>query len=218
MQSMKGDSAVVIAGARVPCAVPVVLWGDSGLLFKSATARRKQTRVIFIHWTGSENAPKDVHRNMTARKTSVHFILPPDGVIYQTADADRQCAHVKTANAFSVGIEVVCRGDDREVPHKGVVRSEVTENVHGRPVRYACFTGAQSLSLLVLCTLLCDTYHLPVQVPIDRRGELITSVLSTVEQARFRGIAGHYHYFAGKADPGPKNLRIFTRGGGDAIA
>jgi hypothetical protein len=206
------DSSIIIGGARVSCALQVVLWGESGCLFKSAQMRRKQTRLVTLHWTGSENAPKDVHANMTSRGVSVHFVVDPQGVVWQMADADRFCAHAPGVNDRSIGIEIISRGSELELPHKGVVRTEVTEQIHGREVRYADFTSEQKLSAVVLVTALATTYHLPLQCPMDKRGEVISSVLSTPELARFKGVVGHLHSSRNRADPGLKLLRMFNQG------
>jgi hypothetical protein len=211
-------SYVLVGGAQVACAVPVIPWDESGLLFSAARVRRRRTAAVVVHWTGSENEAPQVHRNMTKRRCSCHFIVDARGVVWQTADADRQCAHVQHFNVRTIGIEVVCRGDDFDVPHKGVLRAEVEDLVHGRRVRYARFTILQATALRVLVTLLCDVYRLPVQVPVDRTGALLARTLSKIEADTFRGVAAHYHFNDEKNDCGPANLRLFLRGDDDATA
>lgn len=208
-------NAFYAGGRLVRLAAPVLTWQQTGLLFTRASKPRPRTDLIVVHWTGSENRPEDVHHNMTRRGVSVHFVLEPRGVVYQMCDADRIAAHAEGVNARAVGIEVVCRGDDEEVPEKGVVRAMYTERIHGRPCVYAGFTSAQELSLVVLVTALCTVFDVPVRVPVGPDGDVLPRVLSKAELAGFRGVVGHLHLSAMKRDPGIRALQIF---GGRRVA
>lgn len=206
----RADSAIIIGGARVFCAAPVVLWGESGLVF-DGRPRRRQTKQIVLHWTGGEGDAAQVYRTLREAGASVPLFVDAAGVVWQFMDIDRQGVHCPGWNASGVGIEIQNRGTriaDVKL-RSGVVRSEVEEIVHGRLTKYSDYTPAQVVSVVTLVRALCDHYRLPVQVPVDRRGQVITGVLSTLEAARFRGVCGHYQTpGATKADPGPRLLRL----------
>lgn len=203
------DDSIVVAGVRIACSAPVVLWGESNLEFRGRS-RRKVTKTVVLHWTGGEGDAQRVHRTLTAAGTSVPFFVDAHGVIWQFCDADRRTVHCPGWNATGIGIEIQNRGTALNVRlPKGVVRSEVEEVVHGRLTKYSDFTPAQVVSVVTLVRALCAHYHLPVQVPVDRKGQVITGVLSTLEAARFTGVCGHYQTpGATKADPGPRLLRL----------
>lgn len=207
--SPRADNAIIIGGARVFCAAPVVLWGESGLVI-DGRPRRKKTAQIVLHWTGGEGGAEQVHRTLREAGAAVPLFIDAQGVVWQFMDIDRQGVHCPGWNTSGVGIEIANRGTALHVRlPKGVVRSEVEEVVHGRPTKYSDFTPAQVVSVVTVVRALCDHYRLPVQVPVDRRGEVITGVLSTLEAARFTGVCGHYQTpGATKADPGPRLLRL----------
>ncbi len=203
------DAAIIIGGARVVCAAPVVLWQESGLAIEQRP-RRRSTKQIVLHWTAGEGDAQRVHRVLRESGNSVPFFVDAAGVIWQFMDADRQGVHCPGWNATGIGIELQNSGSalDVRLP-KGVVRAEVEETIHGRRVRYSDYTPAQVVSVVTLVRALCAHYRLPVQVPVDRRGQVITGVLSTLEAARFTGVCGHYQTpGATKSDPGPRILRL----------
>jgi N-acetylmuramoyl-L-alanine amidase len=204
----RADSAIIVNGARIPCAAPVVLWGESKLSFQ-ARPKRKETRVVVCHWTGGEGGASQLFSVLASRKVSVQFFVDAHGLIWQFCDADRECVHCPGWNASGIGIEIQNRGSELgkvNLP-RGIERSEVREQIHGRLVTYSDYTPQQYVSVVTLVRALCDAYHLPVQVPLDRAGKVITGALSKPEMARFKGVGGHYH--AGvKDDPGPKLLRL----------
>lgn len=214
-QSRAGD-AIIIGGARVYCAAPVVLWQESGLAF-TGRPRRKQTRVVTLHWTAGEGDAKQVHRTLTEAGSSVPFFVDAAGLIWQFCDADRRTVHCPGWNSTGVGIEIQNRGTALTVPlPKGVTRALVHEDIHGREVVYSDFTAPQIVSVMTLVRAVCGHYHLPVQVPVDRRGQVITGVLSTLEAARFTGVCGHYQApGTTKNDPGPRILRLIHDQEGD---
>lgn len=195
------------SGARIPCGVPVILWGESKLSFQGRP-RRKSTRVVTLHWTGGEGGAQQVHRTMTSRKVSVPFFVDAHGVVWQFCDADRETVHCPGFNKTGIGIEIQNRGSALHVKlPKGLTRATVREQVGGRMLEYSDFTPQQIVSVVTLVRALCGAFNLPVQVPVDARGRVITSALSTVEVARFSGVVGHLHA-GGKDDPGGKLLKL----------
>jgi N-acetyl-anhydromuramyl-L-alanine amidase AmpD len=206
-------SAIVVRGQPVAVEAPVRTWHESGMQFP-ATRWRDTTTAIVCHWTGAENPPSALYRNMHKSKLSVHFVLDAEGLIWQMMDAGRFGAHCQAhgANAYSVGIELINRGSAITLPDKGVVRPILRERIHGALVRYAGFTMAQVMSCLALCESLCRAYELPMQVP-QRGGDVLPTAMTLAEARRFRGCGGHMHFERKKADPGLELLRaIHARG------
>lgn len=205
--------AIIVGGQLVDCDARVVDWTESGLHFELGR-RRHRTSFVVNHWTGSENEPGAVFVNMTKRRLSVHFIVAPDGTVYQCCDTDMRAAHAVEANgnALGVGIEFICRGHDTKVPTKGIVRPQYVDTVHKRRIVYAGMTPAQVESAIALNRALCVAYDLPTNVPVDARtGGVFGTVLPPQYLARFRGILGHLHLDADKVDPALNLLRALDR-------
>lgn len=202
-----GESAIVVSGRVVPVAASVRTWHETGLLFDRPGPRHEATRLVVVHWTGSENAPAAVHRNMSADGKSVHFVIDADGLIWQMCDANALCAHASGVNVRSVGIEMISRGDDRKVPTRGVERPVLKEQIHGRPVAYAGFTPAQQLACVALVSALCTHYQLPMRVPMDA-AQVRGHALDPNELRTFRGVIGHLHAKQRKNDPGLRMLQL----------
>lgn len=211
-------SDILVSGKTVPIDAPVIGIEDSGLSFPRI-AYRKETRYLAFHWTASENRPEQIVRNMISRKTSVHFIVEPGGIIYQTADASVRCSHIaavvdnevrpaKVGSDFAVGVEMVNRGHALSLPSHGIRRVMIEEEVHGTRVKYGRFTAAQVSSAIALSVAICRAYQLPMVLPIDTKtGKVFASKLPDAFKRRFRGIAGHYHFDLGKIDPCPDLLQ-----------
>lgn len=205
---------------RVPVSANVLTYHETGLLFAQSTLTRRRTSQVCVHWTGSENAPSDVYRNMKNAKDkrgkpapkSVHFVVDQSGTIYQMADANAFLAHATGINERAVGIEVVCPGDDLDVPHKGIVRDTVSELVHGKPCLYRAFLPAQTSAVLALIESLCMAYELPMTVPM-RGDDVCAGVLTARELLLYRGVLGHYHTKATKRDPGVRIMRMIAARG-----
>jgi hypothetical protein len=197
---MTVEGAILVRGQPIACEAPVRTWHETGLKFP-ATKRRAETRVCLAHWTGAENPPDRVHANMMARRLSVHFVIDAAGVVWQMLDADVFGAHCQGANAYSVGMEIINRGNGLTLPDRGVVRPILRERIHGVWTRYAGFTKAQVASCLALCESLCRAYGLPMAVP-TRAGEVLATTMTAAEAKRFRGCAGHMHFERGKVDCG----------------
>lgn len=200
------EQAIVVGGRPVLTAVPVKTWVESGLSFKGRP--RKHTRHIFLHWTGGEGGGNQLHQVLSAKRQSVHFLVDALANVWQFCDANLECAHARGFNEESVGIEITSRGDDAHVKDKLVVRRDVADVVHGRPIRYGDFTDGQKEAVLALVETLCRAYHLPMAVPLDASGEVVTGVLAPAYLARWHGVLGHYQTRLDKRDPAPGLLRL----------
>lgn len=203
---------------------------DHGMKFRGRF--RTSTWQITNHTTGAENSPHQMFANMQGHRDeetgapeplSVHFAVDPEGRIYQFADTELRCSHVGTlANAWTVGIEFICRFTNLNAPRKGTVRTRATDFIHGHAVVYDALTDKQLSIGVKLNEALCELYDLPMQAPLAPSGDVWATVLEGPQLTRYRGCTGHLHYRRAKSDPGLRLLRaIQERGqerGGHLIA
>jgi hypothetical protein len=205
-------------GAQVPVPFDVVSYAESGLEFVGRP--RVATKYCVAHWTGAENAPSAMYFNMLNRTIngkraplSIHLCVDQLGAIYQMADLETRCVHAGDANAFSVGIEFIGRGNATHLPAKGIRRERVTETIQGVRVKYDELLPAQITSGVALLEALCDLYELPLRVPENVDHSVRAKALSADELGVFRGVIGHLHVQEGKTDPGLGLLRAVQRRG-----
>lgn len=199
-----GEQGFVAGGKRIPVDCEVRTWLETGLQFRGRPAR-KLSELVVLHWTGAENPPSAVHRNMVEVGYAVHFVIDQFGIAWQMLDTDRLGAHAKGVNERAIGIEIICRGDDKKVPTRGVERLERTEVIQGREVTYAAFTPEQEATAVTLVTALCAHYRLPLLLPP------CDGVLSRSGLRGFRGVCGHLHVRRTKHDPGLYLLRLVAQ-------
>ncbi len=217
-------SVIIVSGKEVACGAPVVLWSESGLRF-DALGKRSSTSAVIIHHTGGSNLAPGVMSTLKTRRDkatgkllnlSVHFVVEPNGVVYQFCDADRRCAHAGGAddtnqdgvrvsgNSTTIGIEVV-NPATRNAPTRGIARPLADDRIHGHRHVMTGFTSAQTASVIALCESICLAYGLPRVVPMDG-DDVLATVMPENEFKSFRGICGHLHLTSRKVDPG---LAIF---------
>lgn len=195
--------AIVVDGHLVYTLATVRTWHETGLLFDKLRPR-KETGLITLHWTASENPPVQVHRNMQAEGLSVHFVIDQFGIIWQMCDADRLCAHAEGVNVRAVGIEMINRGTARDVPTRGVERPVRKERIFNQPVTYTGFTIEQQVACISLVRTLCTAYQLPMRVPLEGNRVRATR-MTKAELMAYRGVIGHLHAMPPdrhKVDPG----------------
>ena len=212
---MKHGGAIIVRGQEVPIGTTVHTWATSGLFFM-CRARSEPTRAIMNHWTGSENAPRDVFQHMRDARDelgrpspkSVHFFIDQLGEIWQCADTDARCAHAKAmgANAWSIGIEHICRGHNFKASQRGYIRPRVTDIVHGVKLTYDELTPAQVYASCMLNHALCKAYDLPMRVP-EKDGDVLSTTMPPKYAATFRGVLGHYMVERLKVDPAVRLMR-----------
>lgn len=195
-------TAILVDGREVDCGAEVR--ADKHLSFK-ALGRRTETRAIVCHFTGGSGLAEQVHRTLVGKGYSIHFVVEPSGLVWQMADTQLRCAHAGAANGWSIGIEVVNHATPKllqKEPHRDVV----TEHIHGRDIKGAAFTEAQTTATKQLVESLCRAYGLPVAVPMDG-DDVLATVMDKAELAEWRGVLGHLHLKETKRDPGLRILR-----------
>lgn len=231
-------SAFIAGGEPVYCDAKIIPWDEHGCWF-AALRKRTVTRLVVAHWTGGQNKAAKVYETLKTRRDpktgrlldlSVHFVVNPDGSVWQMADADMRCAHAgsvddsdhdghqESGNAESVGIEIVNPASPTLVP--GDYHREVMlETIHGHDFTYTGFTIEQTKAALQLIDALCKHYSLPMRVPMDGVG-VLAGVMSEPAFRAFTGVCGHFHLTERKRDPGLAFMRAVralpTRGFGAA--
>jgi N-acetylmuramoyl-L-alanine amidase len=194
--------AIIVRGRPIAVRAIVHGWEKTGLHF-TALARTSKTRVIMNHWTGAENPAVQLFENLRRSRLSVHFAVDVTGEVWQFMDTEAYGAHCRAygANAYSVGIEYICRGNNLGAPTRGIIRQRKIDTLHGARVTFDDLSQAQIFAGVALNEALCGAYGLPMRVPELPTGEVLGDVLSAREAAQFTGCAGHLEWEAKKVDP-----------------
>jgi N-acetyl-anhydromuramyl-L-alanine amidase AmpD len=198
---------IVVRGKSVPVRAVVHGFDKTGMHF-TALARTSKCRVVINHWTGAENPPAKLFENMRRSRLSVHFACDVTGELWQFMDAEAYGAHCRGygANAYSVGIEFICRGSNFGAPNNGIIRKRRFDVLHGTRVAYDDLTLSQIFAGVALNEALCGAYGLPMRVP-EQGADVYTGVLSARQAAIYEGCAGHLNFEPKKHDPGATLLR-----------
>lgn len=203
--------SIIVRRQPVALGRDVRTWHETGLVFR-ARPMRTATRAVVLHWTGGENGGTGVFETLCDRGLSVHFLVDHAGMVWQYCDANACAAHCGGANAWSIGIEVANRAVPK--PHARWPREEYVERVHGRDRPTTRFYPAQVDAALELTTVLCRAFGIPLDVPRDAGGKLVTTALSPATLSNYRGVLGHYHVTTRKDDPGTEIMRAVAAHGG----
>lgn len=195
---------IIFCGGRpIECEAEVRTWRTQLKLNFPRLKMRTETRAVCIHHTGGEGDAAQVHRTLVERGLSVQFCVDQLGVVTQYADAETRCSHAKSANGWSIGIEVCSAAGPTPGKHG---RALVRESVHGVEATRATFLPAQVKAVLALTEALCAAYELPMVVPM-RGKDVLSTVMEPDEMASFRGVCGHLQLDRAKVDPGLMILR-----------
>ncbi len=212
-----GDARIVEPG------LVVKTWHETGLtwpLGKSRVVPRTVApHLVVLHATDGEGSAKSVHRVLTSRGYSVHFVVEADGTIVQFVDAStRACAHTGGLNAQSVGIEVVCRmagaGNpglrgprprDEHIYQVAMMQDGVKRWVRSR--RGSCWGlyDEQLEALQRLVPALCRQMRVPAVLADER------DYVQPAERIVLRGVLGHAQVTLGHSDPPLAALDLFRR-------
>ncbi len=161
--------------------------------------RTQPIRGVVVHYTGGEGSAQQVYNVLKSRGLSVHYHIDQKGRVTQYAPYDVVCLHAGPANHWSVGIEVSCVGHGVQNPRWP--RTRYPDEIHGKKVRQARFYPEQQAALNELVTYLCDELELPREVAPG------STLLSSWDLSRFRGVLGHFHLSRNKLDPGSEPLQ-----------
>lgn len=199
--------ALIWNGAPLPCEAHVLDWRSSGLEYTAKTPgcgkRKKAPALFLVHYTGAENPPPVVFKNLLKQRLSVEFSMDYHGQIWQFCDpAKVYCAHAKGANTFSFGMEIQSRGlpADFTEPPRGQYRVQMGWG----PQSYACFTKDQLDALCQFVDALTEAKIIPAKLAMAKKA--MYARIPKKQWSSLRGVAGHYHCDTepGKIDPGPQ--------------
>lgn len=214
-------SHLIIGGVMVPFRGNCTTWLDAPAFAvrpgRGARRRNSTIDLIVLHWTGAENPPEQVVKNLRRRGLGVEFICDRNGTIIQCCDASKVDAYnAGRFNARSIGIEIVNYGfrwpasrrwSLLQVPPAGASREVYATRVNGRQRYFADFFLAQKASVLSLVELLVRRYQaVRPCTPMEEDGRPAQRVLTDLEADSFAGVCGHYHLVRSKLDPGTRLL------------
>ena len=137
-----------------------------------------------------------MYNTLVARGDSIHFVCAADGTFVQMADLDAHAVHIGSGyNDTTVGVEFVCPGSSGVLPT--VSRPKFTSIVHGNPVTYYGFTGAQIKAAADMAQAVLWKYGIAyTSSPVCVADEVDIPA----------GVVGHYQVASDKADPGPETM------------
>jgi N-acetylmuramoyl-L-alanine amidase len=222
---LRPSTTILMRGLPVDIGLRVIPSSESGCEFLGRM--RTHTRAVICHMTGAENPAAAMFDNMQNRRNafgvkeplSIHFCIDQRGDIYQMADTEMRCAHAvgkgqeRSANGWSIGIEFIGRGSDLKRPTRGYTRERITTMLHGRPVEMDELFDAQVSAGVKLVEKLCGLYGLPMRVPEDAGGSVLTRTIADALYDSFHGVMAHPHVEAGKTDLSPKLMRAIQARG-----
>lgn len=158
-QELPGPDGLVVRNFKTDASV---------FRFKNATRDEKRVESVVLHETvtRSSKATVDV---LKQRGLGVHFIVDPDGTVFQHADLllDKMW-HATTFNGSSVGIEVVNPYEPRFMPKGGPwTRTIVAPWAAGigHPIRYVLPTKEQAEATCRLTDWLSSAAADPLTIP-----------------------------------------------------
>lgn len=206
------SNVIIVNGQPVYVGSETRVWTETGMHFRSRP-KRSETRAVWVHWTATESSAPTLFRNMQASGLSVNFYVDQLGVIWQFCDAGVATAHaggenvVLSANPWAIGIEVANRAS-ADPAHKDAAkwpREVVEDTVRGKKLRITDFYEEQTESVAALCSALCGSFGLPLEVPHED-GKVLARTMTLDELRDFRGVGGHYFNHHSKNDPGTRLL------------
>jgi hypothetical protein len=182
---------------------------SSGLIDKSRTEflrvskydkKRKLERIV-THWDACLNAESCI-KVLLKRKVSTHFVIDNDGTIIQLLPVTYEAWHASGHNKNSIGIDIsnayYTKYNDWYEKNVGVKRPVIKSEVHHSTTTHLGYYPRQLASYKKLVLSLCEKYNIPVKVPLDSDGNLITTVIDSPED--WKGIMCHYHLTRNKID------------------
>jgi len=208
----KEESFIVYQGNFIPINWPkVVLWSeDKGLKLEkgfSPYTEKRDIKMFMNHWDVCLNS-KTCNRVLQKRGISVHFLLDNDGTIYQTMDMNHAAWHAgsKSLNHSTVGIEISNAYDlkwQSWYKKNGFGERPVIEGetVHGNKMKpFTGFYDVQIQALKALWKAIHEGLGVPLECPVDDKGNTLKEVSKDVESNKFRGFVSHYHATSRKID------------------
>lgn len=202
---------IICNGAEVEIKWPkVILWNEmGGLTCGPGTFKKRSNRnpkMFVVHWDGCLNS-RQMAEVLKERGLSVHFAIDNDGTIYQLLDTKDVAWHAKGVNTQSVGVEIA---NAVELRHNKWYKNNGFEKrpiipipkLNGKQLPPVLgFYPQQIEALKALIEAVSGVHSIPLQVPLDKGGNLVMGVDKRVAGRSFSGIVGHFHVTSEKVDP-----------------
>ena len=208
----KENASLVYRGNFIPINWnKVVLWSeDNGLKadtknYRSYFEKRKINSFV-NHWDVCLNS-KSCARVLNNRGLSVHFLIDNDGTIYQLCDINHMCFHAGSkVNPTSIGVEIsnayYLKYQNWYVKN-GFGERPLVENevLHGSKMDpFTDFYPVQIDALKALWKSINENIGIPLETPLDSKGETLKSTHAKCARGTFKGFVSHYHITRKKID------------------
>lgn len=203
--------ALIWNNVIIPCAAHVIDWRSSGMEFTKANEncgeRKRAPELFIIHYTGAENPPSAMYRNMLKAGKAVEFGMDYHGQIWQFCDPAKVfTAHAAGANPFSFGMEIQSRGTPQREPNAAFPRGTYVDKMDWGTQRYVHFTADQLDALCDFIDALTTVDAIPRKLAMSKLD--IRKRIPKSEWPLRKGVGGHYHFDlqdnTAKIDPGPQ--------------
>lgn len=176
---------------------------DSG--FRGSVGTKRDVHNFVIHWDSCLNSNSCVEV-LKRRNLGVQFCVDNSGRILQLGDANLIFYHVGSLNDCTIGVEIsnafYPKYQGWYTSHGFLQRPIVQEAiVHGEKLtNFMGFYPMQIEALKALIKAVSSYYNIPLQVPLDDKGELVTDLYQDAIDKKFRGVITHLHVDKNKID------------------
>ena len=175
--------------------------------FRKYKKNKRNVKMIVTHFDVCLSA-KSCKRVLEKKGISSHFAIDNDGTIYQMVDTQHEGWHAgnRKVNKASIGVDIsnaVYTKYQKWYRRKGFGSRPLMEKVkiHGRYVKECLgFYPVQLEAYKALVKTLCAHYDIPVQMPMDKEGNVLRAVHKETKAGKFSGIVNHFHVTRGKWD------------------
>lgn len=168
---------------------------------------------VVLHATGTGTAI-EAFQIMLRDGDTTHFMISPDGRVFQTLDASLQANHTGQWNDRSLSIHLVSpfpamgEGDSIDPSWLALGFSHAESMlINGVPRRSLVYTEAQHAALIALLEDIDRAYPgLARRVPMTADGRIVPQALVLDRAAGggpFRGVVAHWHIDPTQWEPGP---------------
>ncbi len=208
----KDESFIVHHGNFIPIEWPkVVLWSEhDGLKINKAYTpyfKKRKINMFVNHWDVCLDSTTCA-KVLNNRGVSVHFCIDNDGTIYQLLDTNHAAWHGSTrkVNHRSIGVEIANAYYPKYqswYKRKGFGERPLIEGaqVHGKTLDpFMGFYPVQIQALQALWKAVHVGINIPLECPLDSRGDISTTTDRKVAAGTFKGFVSHYHVTKKKID------------------
>jgi hypothetical protein len=164
---------------------------------------KSSIRKIIIHWDAGLSSQNCVDV-LSRRGLSTHFTIDNDGSIWQLVDTANQAFHAGDYNTHSIGIDLsnayYLKYSEYYKKKYKQERPIISSVVHGDHETHLGYYPVQIDALKKLLDVICNAYEIPFACPLDKNGNLLTTVSSEAQKSSYKGVVCHYHVARNKID------------------